>query len=141
MSSTGSLSSKSSEAQKGKGRYISIGPYDYLFDDQVDQLILDHDGLDDITAVLRKEGSDLVISQYILHNGIVIQVGGHQDGATHLAIDLHSDGDLVILALFLIVGRPGFESDGALMAQQLPHLLAHMGNDAGNHLDEVHRSP
>ena len=36
-----------------------------LLNDQIDQLVLDHDGLDDIAAVLFQEGLDLIVGQHI----------------------------------------------------------------------------
>ena len=108
-----------------------------LLHNQVDQLVLDHDGLADLAAVLLEEIINFLVGQNIGNNGIVVQIGIHHHGAAHLAVDLNGDGNLSILALLLGVGGPGLIGDGIVMTQQLPQLFAHVGDDAGKHLDEA----
>ena len=108
-----------------------------LLNDQVDQLVLDNDGLADLAALLCQESSDLLVCQDICNNCIVLQVCIHHDSAAHLAVDLNSDGNLGILALFFTVSGPGLVSDSVVMTQHLPDFLTNVGNDAGDHLDEA----
>ena len=61
----------------------------YLFHDQVDQLVFDNDGLDDVAALLFQEFGDLLISKHVAHDRIIVQIGFHLHSATHLAVDLH----------------------------------------------------
>ena len=108
-----------------------------LLNDQVDQLILDHDGLADLAGSLCQEGCNLVVCQHIGNDSVIVQVGIHHNSTAHLTIDLNSDGDFGILALVLAVGGPRLVSDGVVMTQNLPDLFAHVGDDAGDHLDEA----
>ena len=96
--------------------------------DQIDQLILDHDGLADLAALLCQEGSDLLVGQNIGNNSIIVQICFHHDSAAHLSVDLNRNGDLRVLALGLVIGGPGFIGNGVVMTQDLPQFFAHMGD-------------
>ena len=92
---------------------------------------------DDLAALLLQELGNLFVRHGVCHHFLVGKVGVHQHRAAHLAVDLHRDVHLGILALFLGIGRPALIRDGIVMSQQLPDLLAHVRRDAGKHLDEV----
>ena len=52
----------------------------HLLYNQVDQFVLDHDGLADLAFLLRKECGDLFIGQDVLHNGINYLLNVGPDG-------------------------------------------------------------
>mgnify|MGYP000995425104 CR=1 FL=1 len=97
-----------------------------LLDDQVYQLIFYHDRLAQAARLLLQEPGDLLVRQ----------IGVHQHRAAHLAVDLDRDGDLGILALALLIGRPLGHGADSLKALQLPQLVTDMGGKGAQQLEQ-----
>ena len=83
-------------ANRNPGTFV---PGFSLFYDQIDKLILHDDCLDDTAALLFQETGDLLIGGRRRDDRLVVQIGGHVNGAAELSVDLHGHIDLGVLAL------------------------------------------
>ena len=59
--------------------------------------------------------------------------GRHRQLVAHLAVDLHDDGDLILLGLFGIADGQALQVDARLVAQPMPQLLADVREDGRHH--------
>ena len=81
----------------------------YGFYHEIHDFLFDDDGFDHLHA--SHCGLHLAVSQGLLLDGLFVGIGGDGDDRAHLAVDLDSDVDLGILALFFVISGPGLVSD------------------------------
>ena len=109
----------------------------WLFDDEGDDAAFDVHLLDD--GIAFQVAPDVLRFAGLCQDAFLVLVDTDHHNAPALAVDLDRDLDGVFLERILAVFRPGFIGQGAVVAQDLPHLFADMGTDAAEHLHEAFR--
>ena len=96
-----------------------------FFQDQIDNPVLDNDGLDQFHA--GHLALDFLIRQGSLDDGVLVGIGVDHDGAAQFAVDLHGHLTLFVDGFALIICGPGHLHGhfafGGSKAELFPHLL------------------
>ena len=83
---------------------LCLSSFLYGFHHKIHNFLFNDNGLDHLHAC--HCGLHLAVGQSLLLDGLFVGIGRNGDDRTHLAVDLDSDVDLGILALFFVISGP-----------------------------------